>query len=76
MAALRITGRAVGWLWPPNSNFYVAHPNGGLSERVFQPRRVEFEVVFPIDKKMAGHPRASPGLANAPGQLGSGTMAV
>ena len=26
MAALRITGRAAGQLWPLNSNFYVAHP--------------------------------------------------
>jgi hypothetical protein len=28
MAVLRITGRAVGRLLPPNSNFYVAHPIG------------------------------------------------
>jgi hypothetical protein len=26
MAALRITGRAVGQLWPLNSNFYIAYP--------------------------------------------------
>ena len=34
------------------------------------------QVVFPNDKKMAVHTRASPGLANARGQLGSGTLAV